>query len=66
VTVTIENKYMMGVQVPGKIVVLRPLPTLMSKREALEIAAYLVALADDKYGAEGGEFQKILDEVIDS
>jgi hypothetical protein len=62
----IENKYMMGVQVPGKIVVMRPLPTLMSKRDALEIAAYLVALADDDMGAEGGEFQQILDEVLES
>jgi hypothetical protein len=63
---TVENKYMMGVQAPDKIVVLRPLPTLMSKREALEVAAYIVALADPDMGAEGGEFQQVLDEVLDS
>lgn len=61
-----ENRYMMGVQIPDKVVMLRPIPTLLTKDEALEVAAWLVALADPDMGAEGGKFQQKLEEVLDS
>lgn len=65
----ISNKYMMGVMVGGgeenAVVAHRPIPQKMSKREALELAAWIVCLADDSMGEEGGEFHQILEELLD-
>ena len=43
------------------IIILRP-KARMTKSEALHLAAWIVALADE--GEESGEFEKILDSVM--
>lgn len=54
------NRHMIGLH-GERIVTMFQLPQTMSKREALELAAWLVALADD-----GNEFGPILQAIRES
>lgn len=58
----IENKYIVGSQGENIIIGLPIKAARMTKREALELAAWLVTLAEK----ESGEFEKILKELHES
>lgn len=53
-----ENKFFVGVQGSDRIIFLRQIPQMITRPEALNLAAYLVALADYE-----GEFSEILEAV---
>jgi len=48
---------------PERIALLKPPKRPLSKREALNLAAWLVALADDRRGAPDGEFARTLQSI---
>ncbi len=55
-----KNKFLIGVNVAGDIVqFLRPVPGLLSRNEALNLAAWIVALTDPTHE----EFNRKLAEV---
>lgn len=55
-----ENKFMVGVQ--GDFIrVLKPVPPMLTKAQALNLAAYLVALANDD-----GSFDAVLVAVLNT
>jgi hypothetical protein len=56
----VVNEFLVGV-LGDDIVTMRPVPQRLTKEQALQLAAMLVALADDK-----NEFAKILEEVLSS
>ena len=57
-----DNQFFVGVS-NDRIVMLRQVPNRLTKAEALNLAAWLVALADDDAGADGGAFAAVLREV---
>ena len=57
-----NNLFMVGLQ-GGNIVLLRQVPRRISKKEALNLAAYLVAIAADDPDVD---FKPILNEVLES
>ena len=59
------NKFFVGIQ-GDTIVLLKPVPQKLTKEEALNLAAWLVALADDTVGTSEGPFAKQLEEVLQS
>jgi len=54
------NKFLVGVG-GDSIAITKPVPPIMSKADALNLAAWLVALADDKE-----EFRELLEECLSS
>lgn len=52
-----DNKFFVGIQ-GDNIVTMRPVPTRMSKDDALNLAAWLAVLADER-----DQFQSILEAV---
>jgi len=64
-----SNKFMVGLG-GESIIFLRPIPPSMSKEDALNLAAYIVALADTEYypgpDTYNGTFGKIYDEVLNT
>lgn len=56
-----ENKFLVGVGPGDKISILKPLVLSMTREDALNLAAWLVALADEE-----GRFPAILEEVQNS
>ena len=58
-----QNDFFVGSQA-GKIAFLRPIPQVLEKSDALNLAAWIVALADNDMGKVGGAFDKVLTEVL--
>ncbi len=56
------NKFFVGVQ-GDNVVFLRPIPQKISKADALLLAAWIVALADDSPSEADEEFKAVLDAV---
>lgn len=54
-----SNKFAVGVQVAGGIMIMLPPAGPISKKDALIFAAWLVTMADEK-----GEFQRVLEAVM--
>ena len=60
-----NNKFFVGVG-GTDIVFMRPIPQKISKSDAIELAAWIVCLADDKMGEKGGQFQTALKDVMNT
>jgi hypothetical protein len=58
-TIDTANRFMVGV-FRDDLVFLRPVPQKLSKDDALNLAAWIVALADDSGGDDDGDFQALL------
>jgi len=58
------NEFLVGMQGDG-VVIMKPIPFRLTKEQALNLAVYLVCMADESYGAEGGVFSNLLNKVID-
>ena len=59
------NKFLVGTQ-GEEIAILRRVPTRMTKDEALNLAAWLAVMADDKPGEADGAFAKALRDVMET
>ena len=62
-TIDLANKFLVGTK-RNEICTLFPVPRVMSKKDALNLAVWLVAVADDTGGAQGGDFQSLLTAVV--
>lgn len=60
-----KNVFMVGGHA-DHIVILIPLPMTLSKKSALNLAAWLVAVADDDAGMPESKFTKLLERVLDT
>ena len=58
------NDFLVGVQGGETIVILRPVPQQITKAQALNLAAWLVVLADDRAGDSGGKFDAAMQAVL--
>jgi hypothetical protein len=63
-----ENKFMVGrrFHCEGQIMICGPLPMAMTADEALNLAAWLAAIADPGSDRPGSAFQNLLAEVVRS
>ena len=55
---SMDNQFGVGAQV-NRVVFLKPIPMVITKSEALNLAAYIVALADDD-----DEFDALLQDLL--
>ena len=60
-----SNKFMVGIG-EEDVVFMKPLPPRIPKSDALNLAAYIVALADPDTGNEDGEFDKLLTAILNT
>lgn len=60
-----NNKFFVGVG-GNDIIFMRPIPQKISKSDAIELAAWIVCLADDNMGKEGGQFKTALNDVMNT
>ena len=57
------NEFFVGLQ-GDNIVFLKSIPPSLTKEQAIALAAWIVALADDDMGSPNGTFAKKLEEVL--
>jgi hypothetical protein len=60
----IANLFLVSMLAPERVAILNPPRHPMTRAEALNLAAWLVAIADNKGGAPGGDFDRSLRQVL--
>lgn len=61
------NKFLVGFQVMGELIVIgKSVPARLTKKDALNLAAWLVVMADENPGTKDSQFDKMLTEVLNT
>jgi len=61
-----SNEFLVGIQGLGNIVIMKPIPRFLTREQAIRLAVYLVAMADEKAGKEDSTFSKVLTAVLET